>query len=449
MALAASSDLANSFNAPREGGPLVATLLLVTLLLAFAAFLAATRRAPPALLRRPHAPARLLFYPVLLWAALTAVQTVGILVTGMQKDLTQAPPQYGSDDLYYNHYNALLVLRGENPYVGTRLADEVRYFNNLAYTPIARGRFSDPKRYPTRAQMDAVVREYLLDPQNPPPEVDPATTHSYPAGAFLVDVPAVWVGLRSVGVTQILLLAGLLAVLVAKTPRPWGWAVALLALADADGARQVAGSDFEIWPLALLAFAWLARDRRWLPGVLLGAACAIKQTAWLAAPFYLIWVWRERGRIEAARQAGIAAGTFAVINLPWIIGSPVAWLSSLALPVRLPLLPDGSGIIALSLGGGLPLAPSWVYGVLELAALAGALAWYWRTGYGACPVAGLVLPALPLVFAWRSSERYFVLLPIAAVVALTLSLRVWQQGEGETEKAVPADAGAAPAGTSR
>jgi hypothetical protein len=449
MALAISSDVANTFDAPRRGGPLPAMLLLITLLSALGLFFAATRVDAIHIAVRYRPLGRVLMYVVLVWAAYTAIQTGGTLVRGMARDLTQTPPQYGSDDLYYNHFDALLVLRGENPYVGPWLVDEARYFHNLAYTPIARGHFADPRHYPTRAQMDAVVRAYVANPQRTPVELDPATTHSYPAGAFLVDVPGVWAGLRSVGVTQIALFVALLVVLLTQAPSPWRWVVGLLMLADADGARQVVGSDFEIWPLALLAFAWLARERRWLPGLLLGAGCAMKQTAWLAAPFYLIWVWRDRGRTEALRQGGLAAAAFLVINLPWIVASPGAWLASLALPVSLPLLPDGSGIIALALGGGLPLLPSWAYSALEVGALAAAIGWYWWRGQRRFPYAALVLPAVPLVCAWRSPERYFVLLPVAALVALSLTLREQQRRSADGDTPAPTDTIPASAGTGR
>src|SRR5262249_11346985 len=113
---------------------------------------------------------------------------------------------------------------------------------------------------------------------------------------------------------------------------------------------------------------------------------------------------------------------FLVINLPWLVASPGDWLASLLLPVGLPLLPDGSGIIALSLTAVVPLAPPTVYAILELSALAGALAWYWRAE-PQMAFAGLVLPFGPLFFAWRSSERYFVLLPLLAILGAVLTLR--------------------------
>jgi hypothetical protein len=421
-ALAASSDLANTFDAPRRGGPIIALALFLTLALAFVCFLASTAIVCSRRLPRLPSAARWLIYPILLWSLLTGAQTIGILARGFVTSLTTSHVRYGSDDLYYNQYNALLVLRGQNPYTGAHLAGEVRYFDERAYTPIARGRFADPLRYPSQAEMDAVVDGYLAHPQTPPPELDPRTTHSYPAGAFLVDVPIVWLHIPSVAFTQILLFVLLVALIVGAAPAAWRVPVLLLALATADGARQVTGSDFEIWPLALVACAWLLRERRWGSALLLSAACAIKQTAWLAMPFYFVWVWHEQGAAEAGRRALIAAGLFLVVNAPWIVLSPGAWLTSMLLPASLPLLPDGSGIVGLSLSGLLPLPPSWAYGALEAAAFTVALVWYWRA-VPRYPFAGLVLPLLPLLFAWRSSERYFVLLPLAGLLALALTLR--------------------------
>ncbi len=432
MALAASSNLANTFDAPRRGGPFVAILLFATLALAFTFFIAATLQPANALkaqkrdsntltavLRRlqPY-----LIYLILVWALVTALQSPAILGKGLMRGLTQWPPAYGSDDLYYNHYNAALILRGENPYTGTRLIDEVNFFHALDYTPLARGRFANPHHYPSRAEMDAIMREYLAHPQTPPVEIDPRTTHSYPSGAFLLAVPTVWAGIPSVAIMQIAAFLALVCLIVWATPGPWRLVAALLLLSAADGMRQVTGGDFEIWPLAFVACAWLTRTNRWRSALLLGAACAIKQTAWLAAPFYLAWVWRTYGRDEALRRTAVALGAFLTLNLPWIIASPRPWLESQLLPVSLPFLPDGSGIIGLSLTGVLPLAPSWFYSMLELAALLAALAWYWRSAWRA-PFAAIVLPLVPLFFAWRSSERYFVLLPIVAVLAMALTLQ--------------------------
>jgi hypothetical protein len=85
-------------------------------------------------------------------------------------------------------------------------------------------------------------------------------------------------------------------------------------------------------------------------------------------------------------------------------------------------------VIGLSLVGILPLLPSWIYGLLEVALFLFALWWYWRN-WERYPFAGLVLPLLPLLGAWRSSERYFVLLPLVGVLAVALTLTA---SRGET-----------------
>src|SRR5258708_11563242 len=110
LALAATSDLANTFDAPRRGGPFVASLLFLTLLAAFACFLLATQRKLPARVKCHERPLRLLLYPVLAWALFTAPQTAGVLAGGVQRALTVSPPHYGSDDLDYHHYHASLLL---------------------------------------------------------------------------------------------------------------------------------------------------------------------------------------------------------------------------------------------------------------------------------------------------------------------------------------------------
>lgn len=199
--------------------------------------------------------------------------------------------------------------------------------------------------------MRAVARNFSQHPHSPPPELDPRTFHSYPAGAFLVDVPSVWLGLPSMGLAQILLFIALSVAIVAAAPPETRLALTAVLWANPTLVQRVVNGDFDIWWLAALIAAWMLRERRWSSGALLGVACAVKQTAWIAAPFYLIWVWREHGFSEALRRTGIALATFLVINLPWILLSPRAWLESLLLPLSLPLLPDGSGLIALGQAG--------------------------------------------------------------------------------------------------
>ena len=430
-ALDASTFIANS-RLPLAPA-LVEIGVLAMLVGAFGCFIAATARRRG---RGAWAPwlTRLLIIPLLLWGVWTATQTAHVVAVSWPRTLASAR-NYGSDDMFYNHYNAWLVLHGQNPYTGERLTAVVGYFHIIAYTPIARGRFADPHAKPTGHELAAIYLQFAANPAAPPPEIDPATTHSYPAGAFLVALPFVWLGAPTIALGQTLALLVLWGLITWAAPWRWRPVVALLLLTMADGARQVAGADFEIWALAFTLGAWLTRDRRWTSAILLGLACATKQTAWLAVPFYGVWVWRTLGANEVARRALIAGGAFLLINAPWIIASPGPWLSSLLLPVSLPLLPDGSGLIGLATAGALPFAPRAVYSALEAATLVGALVWYWRA-HARYPFAGLALPTLALLLAWRSPERYFELLPLAGILALALTL-----GTAPTPSPSPAAAG--------
>ncbi|HEY7975738.1 MAG TPA: hypothetical protein VID72_10370, partial [Ktedonobacterales bacterium] len=227
----------------------------------------------------------------------------------------------------------------------------------------------------------------------------------------------------------ILLYIALSAVFIATAPADLRLALAVVIWANPVLAQRIVNGDFDIWWLAALIAAWMLSKRGALSGALLGVACAIKQTAWFAAPFYFVWVWRAHGRAEALRRGGAAIAAFLVINLPWIILSPRAWLQSLLLPLSLPLLPDGSGLIALAQAGAGPLPPARVYTALEMGVWLGALAWFWwmRARY---PFAGLVLALAPLLVAWRSPERYFLPLSLLALAAVALT---WRAGDPALE----------------
>ncbi|HUY79575.1 MAG TPA: hypothetical protein VMV29_22585 [Ktedonobacterales bacterium] len=176
------------------------------LLGAFGCFLLATRNEHPHWLSRAL---RWLALPVMLWALVTAVQSSALLANGFVTTATQRPPHYTSDAMYYMQYSAILVIHGENPYTGPRLAEVMAYYHTHAYTPVDRGRFSDPRHIPTSAELNAVIDEYLAHPDHPPVEVDPRTFASYPAGAFLVAVPTALLGLPSIGFLQLALFLAL------------------------------------------------------------------------------------------------------------------------------------------------------------------------------------------------------------------------------------------------
>lgn len=465
-----ASDLGNSFGlAPRFGGPLVAWPTFVALVgffgVALVALVLVRREAatPSPGLPRPWWRSGIAAL-LTVWALWTAVQAVPVLLV-IPRDLA-SPTHYGSDEMYYAHYNAWLVLHGQNPYLGDRLAPALRAFATASITPLRLEPFADPLAPPDAAATRALIAAYLADPARPPPNIAPATTHSYPALSFLIAVPSVWAGLPTIGFAQVAaLLLGIVGI-IALSPARWRPAIALLCLLDVDGLRSVAASDFAIWTATGACLVWLLAVQNvptnqtsshfvralrvpfasfashvlpawkgikrtgtyvWRPptrfdwaAIILGLVCAVQQTAWFFVPFSLAHAWHRAGWRGAARMGLIALGAFLAVNLPWALTAPKNWLSSLILPLTLPLFPTGSGLVALGLGGAMPLFPPVVYTLLEFAAYAVLLAGYALRGR-ALPLAGLILPLAPVLLAWRSPSRYFILLPFVAILAWALT----------------------------
>nr|MBA3825697.1 hypothetical protein [Ktedonobacterales bacterium] len=166
FALNLASDLGNSFGAaPHFGGPGVALATLLAFGAFFALALWGSTSAPHvpqgtrwAWLAAPRARAYMV-YPLLALALWTGVQSVTV-VAHLPRTLS-SPSHYGSDEMYYAHYNAWLLLHEQNPYTGDRLAGALRYFGTDAVTPLRVGDYRDPLRPPTPAQRASIVAAYL------------------------------------------------------------------------------------------------------------------------------------------------------------------------------------------------------------------------------------------------------------------------------------------------
>jgi hypothetical protein len=91
-------------------------------------------------------------------------------------------------------------------------------------------------------------------------------------------------------------------------------------------------------------------------GVCLGAACAAQQLAWFLVPFLLVGLWSLRRSELAPRQAArilggffaIAAAAFLVIDLPFMVTTPAAWLEGILSPIVQHAVPHGQGIVGIS-----------------------------------------------------------------------------------------------------
>jgi uncharacterized membrane protein len=264
-------------------------------------------------------------------------------------------------------------------------------------------------------------------------------THvSYPAGSFLLQVPALALGFRHQVVDWMDLYAWILAgVLVfVLIPVSVRWLAALLILtpvfADIFGSG---GTDAVFLPFLILAvWRWdrFGLDRsagvaRWMGPIALGLACSVKQTPWFCLPFLalgLVIEARNSGRRPlplVLRYVAVVVVVFTAVNLPFIVWQPAAWARGTFLPFTEPLVADGQGLVTLALHGvahGVSLPLLTAAGILVLVALlAGLVLWYPR-------MKRVWMLLLPLTFfvATRSLSTYLLdLYPAAIVAALSVS----------------------------
>ena len=195
---------------------------------------------------------------------------------------------------------------------------------------------------------------------------------SYPAGSFLLQAPVMalgathmvsdWVDLAAWLVTGVLMFCML--------PRALRWLAPMLLLTGTfAGPFASGGTDALFVPFLVVAVwrwdRWPARVTPWMPAwvgpVSLGIACSVKQTPWFCVPFLLVGVVCEArrsgrgamrdGLASAARYGAIVLATFLVVNLPFLVWSPSAWLKGTFLPMVDPLVADGQGVVALALHG--------------------------------------------------------------------------------------------------
>jgi uncharacterized membrane protein len=213
----------------------------------------------------------------------------------------------------------------------------------------------------------------------------------------------------------LLLLVAFLLAAVWGAPRKLWMPVAVLLLADSLLVILTLRGSFDLIALLPALVAWRLLERRRLSPLLLGIACAVKQLVWPLVLFYVVIVWRREGaRAALARLPFVFAG-FLAPNLPFLLASPRAWATSLLLPVTLPIFPSGTGVVALSRAGLMPLLPPAAYTLAALLALAALVVWFARARTMPPPEAALIVALLPYLLAWHSLLAYIIAIPALAV----------------------------------
>ncbi|HUI02041.1 MAG TPA: hypothetical protein VLZ77_00745 [Acidimicrobiales bacterium] len=329
---------------------------------------------------------------------------------------------YHTDSAAFVDVSAHALLHGENPYT-TSMAAAARLLRV-------------PDRYWTYTTTGSHVAHA-----------------SYPAGSFLVDMPALLLGLGHHVVDWMDLAAWLVTgVLVfVLLPVTLRWLAALVTLTPIFiGMFGNSGTDASFLPFLVLAvWRWdrfgqgsPAGVARWLGPVALGLACSVKQLPWFCVPVLATGVALE-ARARGARPAGVVtrylamvAGAFAAVNVAFVVWSPGPWLHGTLTPFVDPLVADGQGLVSLAthgLTGGVDLTDLTLAGALAYLGTVVAFVAFYHHLKRIWP---LVLPVV-FFFSVRSLSSYLVDLFPVAVLAITSVATVAPPG-------APRRAGAAP-----
>lgn len=344
--------------------------------------------------------------------------TMGISNTIIGVSAVVASHPYTNDGAAMDLYAAQQVARGHNPYLQTNIVLALAGIDAPAMTttPLMDGQFRGVRAYPSDEAISQVFLNVLrYRPRTIPPEFE--SKYNYPAGSFLFILPFVWAGMHDMRFLYALALLAMGGYLWFRIPRTLRPLVPFIVLADVPLMMLTSGGQPDPLYGLFLMIGYAEWRKRWLSPLSMGLAVATKQLAWFFVPFYLVLIATQSGWREALRRGGIMLAVFSVINGPFIVQSPGAYVTSLAGPMSDPMFPMGVGIVALFVANIVPLIPKFAFTLAELAAWGGALVTASRVRILA-PAAGAVFAALPLFFAYRSLVNYFYLVPLLTLAIM-------------------------------
>jgi len=239
-------------------------------------------------------------------------------------------------------------------YVVARIAYAGSYRTDvLAYSHYAAIMFAREGANPYTHQMTEALDMFAVQPSDLTPLTSGEYLHTfqYPALHFLVFVPFVWLGLKDMRWVLVLFEIGVILALYVKGPRKLRPMLLLPLFAGSDLMVNFTAASVTdaLWVLPLV-FAAFNMEKPLVSGLFYGLACAMKQTPWILAPFLLIYMVRAaddmglRDRlVRTARFAGMAAAVFLGVNLPFMLGSPAAWVGNVLTPMTGDLVIQSQG----------------------------------------------------------------------------------------------------------
>jgi hypothetical protein len=268
-------------------------------------------------------------------AFFAASAAVGVALTVRALSMTQQQLLCGTDVAPETVVSGQEMTRGADPYTAFNVLQAERSLGCpfFSATPLRSGVFARATSAPSLAQVEAAAV---------------ATTHGHPTGGLVLgfNYPAGTALLGAVGGPALVLISPILLLLagfvIVRRAEPAMRRVTLLALGAQTGMLGLIGSPFVDLIVAALLMLAITKRRGWAMGIVLGIACATKQTAWFIAPALLVLALRE-GRGRDVRYHAGALVAFVIINIPFVAAGPLAWLTGALGPISQPEFPLGVG----------------------------------------------------------------------------------------------------------
>ena len=330
------------------------------------------------------------------------------LVAAFYVQVTVANPNYGTDALALSHVAAEHLLQGENPYT---LTGDLKGFvepHGLAESFLTQTLDG--------GYIDRVV--------------------SYPSLHIVGFIPSLILGVDDLRWT--ILAFELASLMLLWTVAPWPLKILVLVpvLPNMDLFLYfTSGSVTDwLWVLPILGMTVMLGKGRNVPAALLyGVAISVKQQPWFFAPFLAVWVWHTWPGTPSEKFRALlvfgesTAAVFLIVNVPFILWDPGAWVSGVLYPLQEAMIPHGQGLSLVTQLGIVSLTKQW-YLALSIS-LIGFLTLLYYLHFSSIKWGLYLFPMFVLFVGFRAYQSYMVYLVVVLVMALVVE---WNEQHKET-----------------
>ncbi len=254
------------------------------------------------------------------------------------------------------------------------------------------------------------------------------STLNYPALHFLTLVPSTVLGIPESRIVLVIAFIGTMVLLYRNAPAPLKGIVLLPLFVNLDYVNFPLGFVTDVvWVFLLVAMvaSWRRPNSR---AVLFGLAAAYKQIPWLLGPFIVLRIWLDLDDSDPrpplqriTRFIGISAGTFLIINAPFLLGDTASWLAGVFTPLADPLIFYGQGLSAVTQFDLLQLPKSfYFFATMIVFAALGALYWL---NFRLLKEVMWIFPGVFLWFSYRGLQSYYIYWLLLLLMALLVKYR--------------------------